>query len=274
LNKATVVNHFNWKDSIDGLGLIVQRVSRDGGDTAQRMGMFWIGYYLHKKLLGKFYLNRIPKLPSIPPDALVQLECAECEGDYVRHPRANAWFSDCDRMSRDQNTGIVSLFLAEKIMDMKNSHSRSVWKWMWNHVKRFGFCSNRTRNWIHRKDKEYEELVGKSFPDWLGLQQWTIGLRSILGWWGLPLYLVGDLVGFLGVVYYHWRRRDDGDVLNLVLRTAIAGHIYPTPIGMLACKLMNYELMHSHLTTYFERGNDHGPPMHKLWSKELLRRLF
>src|SRR5579859_8185611 len=87
--------------AIDSNGLITQTAQDnwDGGDTLQREGMFALAvrclYDQDKILLADYLLLRQRYWNN-----LNNLKC--CMGNYRRHTDPTMWYSDCNRMSRDQ----------------------------------------------------------------------------------------------------------------------------------------------------------------------------
>ncbi len=111
INEPDIFIHF------DRYGLIVQ-ADGDGGDTAQRTGMF---YFIHRDPTG--FRKALDKLEVRP-------------GIYVRHPFQEGFRNDPLEFSRDQQRALVMAL-------GKYNFQGHLWRLIWTHVSRLGKYQNR-----------------------------------------------------------------------------------------------------------------------------------
>lgn len=277
----------NWLDHIDSYRLITQKLG-DQGDTAQRMGMAQMGYWLKVKRLKLKDEIPISKIAS-PKETLELLECKDKLGRYKRHVDPSTKWSRCDILTRDQGTGIAATMLAGSLTSsndkeksfFKQKIKRYFWEifkpkkellessaW-WSPLIPFFRMFNFT-GWRNAGDPTY---TNKSKADISGFMIPSILLRGLSPLW-YPVFTVLDGEVFLAAVGEKlFGKPEKDDVLNFVLRAVIARQVYPTIFGWLASKLIDTAEMERKLTAYFTRtfsNGDHGPPMHLLYSKDFL----
>lgn len=264
----------SWDQYWDEYQMIVQ-LDRDGGDSCQRMGMYYVGL----KLLGieKDFLGRKPSLGLI--HAISTLRCGL--GNFKRHPDKNKWYSDPDRMSRDQVTPIIcalGLYGFKWIL----------WDFLIAHILRLGFTTNTRRNHTYKpSDPRYTGPHHKyshkwKLPDFTGPEFWSSIFRGLDWWFMYPLFFLGDLenlVNTLIIVFHRAKDRTEADDLNHIISTKFSLEKYPTPIIKWSWKIYNkYRPLakrppqsystksgpQSALRYYFQipRG---GGPMDELW---------
>lgn len=185
----------------DNLGLLVQK-DGDGGDTAQRTGMYYLGRFLTTQGGERFLLY-----PEFD-EKLSYLEYGE-SGNFRRHPQQ---WNALDDFSRDQQTPLV---IAMGIFGF----TKRLGRMFWNHVKRFGKYQNK---------------------DFASPEHWGYYVRAFKSRWLYPYLLLSDiwmLGGTLVRLYKASKDFDDvGDDLNCILALLQSELVMPTP----ASKLTTY----------------------------------
>lgn len=196
----------------DHFDLIVQ-ADGDGGDTAQREGMFAAGLYLAKrgdwgaKLTGAFAIDHAIRVLQIRP------------GICVRHPHQPGFRSDPKHFSRDQHDPlIIAAGLHRALMFVRDS--------LWNQVKRWGRYQNRDFT-----NPNTVSVYIRAFRAWL---LWPLMLITD---WGLVVSSINRIVKA--------RNPDESDDNNHVARLAQAQEILPTPISWIARKIYKKFRPHS-----------------------------
>jgi hypothetical protein len=183
----------------DKYGLIVQ-ANGDGGDTAQRMGMWGFADVVEN---------------NYDPDAIAHLKATlQLEikpGVFVRHPFQKGFQWDPKEFSRDQQDALV-MYLAER-------RPESAWCAFKNQVKRFGRYQNK---------------------DWANLATISVYIRALKLWWLWPLLFITDLHYIAGpLLAYPSQKRnpDDVDDINAILRMLQSTYRYPTLTAWIGRKL-------------------------------------
>lgn len=257
------------KPAIDSYGLIAQLPSnnRDGGDTAQREGMFGIFIaWLYK--LGKIDQVEYESLKKRYEDNLAKLECSW--GNLKRHVDTSMWYSFCDRMSRDQ---WISNIIAMGMLSLK----KALLKMLIGHLKRaLLFTTNTRHNWVyppehpkHTPDQDYSWKL----PDITVLACWGAYIR---GFRALPLYpllLIFDLDILFNSCIWLWKfkyKPNDTDILNHLNMILQARTSMPTPISWIARKMLNVNKVQECLNGYFLPD---GPALHEI-SKDFLKDIW
>lgn len=244
------------QEYFDRYGLIVQRTTRDGGDTCQRMGMFY--YALH--VLG---YSRANEYGQVLKSLEVESNC------YVRHPDKFMWYSDKDRLSRDQATPLVITMGALGFKD------RLV-KFMIAHILRFGFMTNTRRNgiWRNRNEHLIKAPITKGWnyswkvPDFCGPEFFGLYIRGLKLWYLYPILFLSDLETLAGSIIR--RFNSDKDVLNHVMICHQAKTRYPTPFIWLANIFNDSDDLLYKMGLYFD-GED--PPFMVRLYKSIIREL-
>jgi len=233
----------NWSNNIDIYGMPTMTVQDngvgEGGDSAQRFGMTLIGMFLNRKYKKRIQLDLLAYISS-PSDGLYSLECPECPGDYRRHPHEDFWGSACDRMTRDQATGIVAAFCAGRMLETSGNPTYKfpnrrwrTFRFAFNMFKRFGMTNNSTK----RNTPKTGDHVGKSWFDWFGLPQWSNLIRCypILSYMLYPILCFLDLEIVINSIILKRRVskidkiQDGPDVSSITTRMACTKAL-PTPI--------------------------------------------
>lgn len=183
----------------DKYGLIVQ-ADGDGGDTAQRMGMWGFADVVEEN----FSVEAMAHFK-----AALQLEVEP--GIFVRHPHQPDFRSDPKEFSRDQQDALV-MYLAER-------HRITAWRAFKNHVKRFGKYQNK---------------------DWANLATISVYIRALQLWWLWPVLFITDLHYVISpILAYPSQKRnpDDVDDINSILRMLQSTYRYPTLTAWLGRKI-------------------------------------
>lgn len=219
----------------------------DGGDSANRT----LAYYIGEKLNGRNIQ------PSVVRQALNYLQCPDSKGNYRRHPDPLFWYSEDDRMSRDQSIPVVvamGLFgLNDMLKDFYNAHKK----------RGLLFTTNTRRNG-HTKENHgikyysnardlrwYEKLALKYriplIPTPKGYRNYSWKLPDLTLFEFHALYIRGfRKTGLLAKAYLHLAdlflvfsalfrsHSEDEDVINHSIQSAYAAKIMPTVFSRLA----------------------------------------
>jgi hypothetical protein len=239
---------------------------RDGGDSANRVGLIHFAHGLQDKKhpLFKAHFEAIEFGSS---------------GQYVRHPNPESWTSDLDRFSRDQK---VPLILA---LGMYRTERARLWRMFMFDLKRCFVQTNTIRNgiWKYRKDhaakaphwKEYNydwKLPDILWPHHIGCYVRSFGksyLYPLL--WVCDLFLLIDT--FMRVVSSIWNVKHDNDT-QLVGMLMQAQVIMCTPWSWLAKYLyrlrrhpVGFESDHPGIACFNSHYSydRHAPPLHRLY---------
>lgn len=236
---------------IDKFGLITQTAQDnwDGGDTAQREGMFAIAVR-HLYDLDKIKLSEYLILRQRYWDSLNELECGW--GNYRRHIDPSMWYFDSNRMSRDQWTPNA---IAVGMLDLYDHRKRM----FWGHGKRLWlFTTNTRRNHTyppghpkHAIDQDYSWKL----PDLTLFSSWGYYIRSYKAYPAYPLLLLFDVDLLVGSLIWRWKFKNkptDTDILNHCNGLIQAQKRMSTPLSWLARKIMNVDTVLSKLEGYFK----------------------
>ena len=83
----------------------------DGGDTCQRIGMYHLGW-----ILAKAWNIDLPDYPHATKADLEKcLDLLECSNGFKRHSDPDFWYSETDRMSRDQSIPVMAVMGADNM---------------------------------------------------------------------------------------------------------------------------------------------------------------
>jgi hypothetical protein len=294
------MKYFNLlRPSLDSFGLITQINSNDGGDTSQREGMFAFGaYLLHKyNLMGDAEFLFIKTRYRL---VLNKLEVPDAPGNYVRHPDASKWYSDSQnlskwykpwtwnsRYSRDQ---LIPNLLAMHALNLKDKFRHQFLA----HLKRGLLFTNNTRNnHVYMNKEEHFQKVphvewkpGWKLPDITGPTIWGFYIRSTK----FPIFnillLLLDLEILINAIlklYISYKDPNDADDLNFILTLLFTKEFKPTLISKLSIFIYSKRKKaapppvgylsefgpQTALDLYFLRGNDPGPPLHRIY-KDLM----
>lgn len=221
----------------------------DPGDSIQRTYMYRLGmlWFARESILTGFHM---------------MLRCSK--GNYKRHA-ANGWWSDCDRMSRDQMTSVV-IWLAE------TKHNVLFKEFYVELLKRFGFFTNTRRNgatkenhgkrkWPNHPTNFSKYDYSKKIADFVTLKFLAIWIRGANAWYLRPLLYLLDLEALIGTIRHN--KTKESDVLNHLICSHYFIRKYPTIISKFSYRLINREVFNRKLDTYFKRVG--LEPMCELW---------
>jgi len=207
---------------IDEHNLIVQK-DGDGGDTAQRMGMYFFAQYIYREL----DLN----LPTGAPfydavdTAIVYGKLQFTDGYWRRHP--TSWNDPKDFSWEQHNAIVISLgVLKDKLRSFRQDLDATTL----NHIKRLGCYQN------------LNPLQGDWHGDYLFPSRLGVYLRAYSNIVFYPLLIICDLflvLGSIGVVFKHFDpdNVDDNSRILMLLQTKVCPWYMRTPLSWLARKL-------------------------------------
>lgn len=205
----------NFNIEYDKWNLIVYQ--GDGGDSANRTLCYlvvqsWEDNPADLWMSGSMVMFTHPWLPGI----------------HRRHPDETKWYSQWNRMSRDQT---VPLLIACAEYDMPMYAVR----YILGHLTRlFLFTTNIIDNGI---------MTGPyKIPDPTGPDFWALEIRAlplILGLLCYPLLLVFDLYSLFSAVFLRFFNRSQNDVINHVMMSIHNQRRIPTPFSWLTNVLVN-----------------------------------
>ena len=240
----------------------------DGGDTCQRVGMYYFGLQVFEEMFSDEELFELIMKYELPQGddkdyrlALWLLESKENPGTYVRHPDGDFWYSSDEVMSRDQCFPLV-LSLA-----VRNARRHLV-RFFKSHLKRgLLFTTNYRKNGstpenhgqkfnpAARDLTEWEKIVRDykipQYPlpdgyrnfnwklsDLTGPSFWAFYIRAFDLWFLYPLLLIFDLQ-FLANSYILTQDPDDNDALRHTMTAIYFERKYKTPVVWIANKYFN-----------------------------------
>lgn len=243
----------NFNQYIDKYGLLVGS-KEDPGDSCHRTCMYYLGIilFLSEEWLFRHKASR----------AITQLCYDYPNSIYVRHP-SSGWWSDPDRLSRDQATPLVIL--------MSIVNKRKLWHFFWAHLSRGFFFWNTRRNgatpYNHGKPKHPGDPNStlydytKKLPD-IGLSFISLYIRTLRLWPLYPLLYILDLEHLISSILWYFKK--ETDILNHLIVTQYSNLVYPTLWSWLALKLLNKSDVNDKLESYFNRVG--MPEMAQLWA--------
>lgn len=201
----------------DKWGLIVQ-ADGDGGDTAQRTGMYYFGRWMHEAnhLEGLVH----PQLAEEFATDTRKLEDPDKPGFFWRHPNKDQWWSRTEDFSRDQQDALVIALGAFKEMGP-------------------------LRRLYRERRKRFFRYQNKDVPT---LQAFGVWIRAFQEELLYPVLWLTDL-GLLINAVFIWasarKNPDDTDDINHIMRLAQAYYFMPTPVSWLARKLYGWLRPHN-----------------------------
>lgn len=198
----------------------------DGGDSAQKTGLYRFGRWL------KF---RKDKDQLAREQAKFAQECDMLEYPYrknwyIRSPsNGRLWWNNPHTFSRDQHRSLVMAMGALK-------QQKRLWKLLWEHVKR-GFLYQNNRK---IEDLNAWKMPDVTAPDHLGeiiRALYMAGAKWLIVIW--PLMLIADLSALVGLLlsFPKWKNPDEADDDNLIMSVLQAKYAMPTPISYLVRKI-------------------------------------
>lgn len=217
----------------DQWNMIVQR-NRDGGDSCQRMGMYAFGYYLNICFNYDFDYRNWPNGSFVAyHKALEKLECPNLPNEYRRHPDPTEWYSDSNRLSRDQLipliVGMSTTIAKERLGGLFKNHL---------HKRFLLFATNNKPNDVPSSDPAWK------MPDITFFSVWALYIRSfhdcknkymkflqpLLWIFDLEILINSTIITIKG----HFNTEDTSDDLNHIITLLYALIVLPTPTAKLA----------------------------------------
>ena len=223
-------------------GLIIGR-NEDPGDSCHRTCMWFLGQY--------WFRNKIINGMGI---MFSQLECRNKAHHYRRHP-SPGWWSECNRLSRDQATPLVIAFVVFK-------YRYRLKKFLLYHFFRLGFFTNTRRNGAtptnHGLYKYGPNTPGNErhnynwkLPDFITPEFIGIYIRGFKFYPLYPFLLLADLYTLLSSIL--WRFKKEDDILNHTIVCEFITRYSPTPLALLAKKINSKRETNLKMFNYFRR---------------------
>lgn len=200
----------------------------DGGDSCHFTGIYYYCFWLNPefRFRPEYYGNIIGRLAA----AEGNLRSKSAFGGYKRHPDSRYWYSDDNRMSRDQATPLLASLA---ISNSKKSLARQ----LLHHAKRlFLFSTNTRRNGTTADNHGMEYAPGRVYdyswkvPDLMIFDIWSIFIRGLNLKLLYPLLLVADLQTYINARIL-LRNPTDTDVANFFIKHSLSRKLLPTFIG-------------------------------------------
>lgn len=264
------------KPNIDAFGVITQNANNswDGGDTAQREGMFALAvaiHYFHGRLTAAEYKEMIDRYRSV----IDRLN--DNAWSLKRHPDPSKWYSENDCMSRDQLTSnLVSIGIFQRDL---------LFKMLLKSMARAGiFTTNTRQNGAYPTDKPAMSTWQKlkfalglydpgipcyywKLPDLLDPSMWGGYIRG-LNWKLLwPMLLMTDLVLVFGAFSIMYKVKKDPtfcDHLSYQMLILQSKYIMSTPVSKLAMWIYKKVGPQKALDLYFQPANC-GPALNEVY---------
>lgn len=232
-----------FDEYFDEAGLLTNGSNRDGGDSAQMMGLYRFGRYMqlrgNKGALQREQAKFAQELNMLTYEEWVLdkenhvQEKHSHPGVYVRHPKPchEAWWANPRTFSRDQQRSLAMAMGALK-------QRKALWQIFWQHIKRIGWYQN---------DQEIDgkkKLADFAAPNILGEYTrafYMAGIVPVAILW--PVLLATDLSALVGLVInfaYTWKQFDSCDDDNDIMAHLQAKVALPTPISWLNRKLYKW----------------------------------
>lgn len=226
---------------VDGFGLVCTKPAQnvwDGGDTcADEMTMRYVRESLS------------PKMVNVQGN-MHALRCLyDAENNvFVRHPDASKWYSEPNRLSRDQLKPLLNFLCIPKLNKAYRPYKKHL---MVSHAKRgFLFAWNTRKNFQYPTAEEHAQKSTPDvkwdykwkMPDLTGPEIWATYIRSFpliakILW---PLLLILDLELLLSSVFIRLANlfgKDTADQRNHILAVHFANKYTPTVTSYAARKL-------------------------------------
>lgn len=248
----------------------------DGGDTLQRVGMYYTGLRLLEK--NDFYVaNFFDHNHEAQEATFAKLYCSWTWGLYRRHPEPLMWYSDEHRGSRDNTKPMIS---SEAFSQTKSSFKRLGLFILRHLVTRLWLFDAKTKKNgadISRHDAGTADYSFK-FPTLTGPTIWAAYIRAMIqknkiAYILYPLLLVLDIEILINAIIKQTKNKDDNDVGNHVLYSCWFAQTAPTPLIWIMNKYVNSR---SHfvkrLYEYYDDGRE--PWMIAVMWEELINIYF
>lgn len=239
----------------------------DGGDSAQRMGMYYTGARLLEKngydISDLRYSNLLHQ-----EEVMNKLYCSWTWGLYRRFPDGNMWYGDADRVGRDQSKPLIS---SEAFLRTTGSVKRLVAHIGRHVLLRLGLFDAKTRKngssvACHGSNCDY----GFKFPTLTGPSVWASYIRAAISknklFYALyPLLVILDIEILINsllkqtqkVKYNNGSYDFDNDVSNHIIYSIWFEEVAPTPIIWFMNRFVNSrEHFKKQLFSYHDDGRE------------------
>lgn len=258
----------------------------DGGDTCQRMGMYHAGLEAYKMIYGQAKFDKFVKehgflnySDSAWKLSLLRLECKDQPGVYKRHDDTDFWYSDCDRMSRDQSFPLVAAMGFKRATSalwrffkahlgrgmLLTTNSRRNGSTALNHGQKFNRNAEPLSEWEKKVLDEKIPMapVKKGYrnynwklPDITGPSFWVLYIRGFRIWLLYPLLCILDLEFLINSLIIKYNK-DDNDTINHSVECIHTSLIMPTPITWFTNKYINSAKdLNRRSNIYFNRSGE------------------
>lgn len=234
-DKYGMIGDYHPKGATDELGRLITTEWGwvDGGDTLQRMGTYFLARVLSGENIDSHFIQKYEKVYN-------QLQISD--GNYRRHPDPDFWYSDSDRMSRDQ---LIPNLVLWGLFDKKR-----LFRFFIGHLKRgLLFTTNTRRNGATKENHGtiYKYVNGKpvrrnynlKLPDLTGPSIWA---KYIRGFNLLPLYpllMILDIEYFINSILKRTLAKNDNDIINHCIEGIYSSYKMTTPLIWIANKFIN-----------------------------------
>jgi hypothetical protein len=172
-----------------------------------------------------------------------------------RHPDPTQWYSQWNRMSRDQ---MIPLLIA---MGEYGCWPHAAWWTIGQALRAFLFATNTRNDGATAQNNGQSNGNGGTYdyswklPDLTGPDVWALEIRALpwqLGIFLYPLLMVFDLYILGGAIYLRWFDTDDTDVINHVMTCIWSERKLATPWILLTNKFVNKASdLQARMTTFF-----------------------
>ncbi len=226
----------------------------DGGDSCNRtcatvLSFIYKGYQLKRNDPELATLNN-PNKPWL----------------WRRSPHVGKWYSNWDRMSRDQTIPLLILMGEAKL------HRELIWYILGHMFRGFLFTHNTRRNFVYLNIKEHLEKSTPDvpwrpqwkLPDITGPEFWALEIRAlplILRTCLFPVLILLDVETLVGSIIRRLFRRSNCDVINHTLILINGLRRSCTPTIWLASKITNRHFLQPRLDGFFSDAGE--PPLNE-----------
>lgn len=251
------------KPNIDAFGVITQSATNswDGGDTIQREGMYLFAMQCHQ-IAGRASWQDWQDAKARYNNIIGRLDCHQ-GWSLRRHPDITKWYSECNRMSRDQ--------LTSNLVALGYANQPYLKKLMWKHMLRgMLFTTNTRQNAAVKGTPEYKwKLPDITFSSIWGAYIRGLEIHSlhIL----LPVFDLDLLVGSCIILYKTKKDPQFCDHLSHQMLLLQAERRLPTWTSKLAMWIYKKAQPQRALDTYFTVAKS-APAMNdiyrEIWASE------
>lgn len=250
MTKNEIENFFDQDQLLD------KKFGTDGGDSCQRMGMYFA--------LLKFMKNEDrQKYPNADLNffynILSQLQPAP--GIVIRHTRISYWASDFYRGSIDQTRPYLVAAGAWGFTDLVfkyfKGHAVRLWLFTDNFFRNGSHKQNHGEVFKHdKKGRPVKRNAAAKIPDPTFVEFWSLYIRGLNAWPLYPLLLIFDLQNLLSAMQNRWLDSDNHDIINQATITLYNRSKYWTPWAWLAHKIHSPKYVLPKVASYFGRDGD------------------